>query len=135
MRSRHTRQAVAILIAAVVTVSVVGCAPAPIQLTERDDGTSQTLNKSQEIRITLESNPSTGYSWQVFQAPDPVLEQIGGAVYQAPTGTAPAVGAPGTETFTFKAVQSGTATLGLGYSRPWESVAPTRTFTVTVTVR
>src|SRR5450830_992518 len=44
------------------------------------------------------------------------------------------VGGGGTDTFTFKAVGKGTTTISLAYARPWESVPPAQTRTITVTV-
>ena len=46
-----------------------------------------------------------------------------------------AVGAPGTERFTFKAVAAGTTTIGLKYARPSDPESPDNTndtYTVTV---
>jgi inhibitor of cysteine peptidase len=135
MPSLRSHLLVACAVAAVALPAVAACQPTALQLTERDNGTSHTVAKNQELTVTLESNPSTGYSWQVTEAGSPVLEQVGEAVYQAPTGTGTVMGAAGTETLRFKAVQSGTAALGLGYTRPWESNPPEKTFTVTVSAR
>ena len=52
-----------------------------------------------------------------------------------PGSTAPVVGAPGTEVFTFRAVQAGRFDLLLEYRRSFEpNEPPARTFRVTVAI-
>jgi predicted secreted protein len=45
------------------------------------------------------------------------------------------VGGGGTFTFTFKAAAPGQVVLKFDYARPWESVQPLQTYSVTVTVK
>ena len=102
------------------------------------DGTTQQLKVGEEMAITLESNPSTGYGWFARSSNPDVIAQSGDSQYQEPqssTGT-PALGAAGTETLSFLAISSGTATLTLDYKRGWETnVAPEKTITITVEVK
>ena len=100
-------------------------------LTYDDNNSSVTLNKGAFLLLRLDSNPSTGFGWEINASAAPVLEQVGDSQYEAPeTG---AIGASGTELFRFKAADTGTATLKLLYRQPWaEGYA--RMFTVTVTV-
>jgi inhibitor of cysteine peptidase len=90
------------------------------------------------MAITLESNPSTGYSWFATSSNLDVIAQMGEAQYQEPqsSSTTPIVGAAGTETLSFEAVKAGTATLTLDYKKGWETdVAPEKTITITVEVK
>jgi inhibitor of cysteine peptidase len=83
--------------------------------------------------IELESNPSTGFIWTVSQAPDAAVVTLEGQAYEKPDSSA--LGAPGTERFTFEAVATGTTTIALEYSRPSAPDSPdntTNTYTVTV---
>jgi inhibitor of cysteine peptidase len=95
----------------------------PVDVTVDDDFT-----------ISLETNPGTGYSWELTgPLDDQVIVELG-SDHQPGEGTG--VGVPGQQLFRFQAVGKGTATIGLQYVRPWETgVAPAKTseFTVNVT--
>ncbi len=99
-----------------------GCGTNGNSLTEADNGKQITLRAGDTLTVTLESNPTTGYSWQVMYLDQTVLVQDGQPEYKQASGSEGLVGAGGTETFHFKAVGPGEASLGLGYMRPWESV-------------
>jgi inhibitor of cysteine peptidase len=109
-----------------------------ITLDATADGTTQQLKKGEVMAIGLESNPSTGYSWFATISNPTVLVQMGEPQYQEPAGssTTPIVGAAGTETFYFQAVETGTTALTLEYKRSFESnVAPEKTIRLTVEVK
>ncbi len=110
--------------------------PAEVQLTDADNGTSVTLANGGTLIIALASNPSTGFTWSVAD-PSPSQLVLQGEPKYVPPGstTTPAVGAAGTQVFTFKATSTGVAELTLNYARSFEPTAtPDKTFTVTVTV-
>ena len=74
----------------------------------------------------LESNPSRGYSWELAGPLDEAIVTSLGSDHEAADGDA--VGAPGTQDLSFKAVGAGTTTIALQYVRPWETdVAPAET--------
>lgn len=116
-------------VAALALVATTGCASAQV-LGEDDSGKNVTLSVGEQLTIELPSNITTGYSWSV--ADDGGLQQVGEALYEAPDTDA--VGAGGTETFTFEATEPGAGELVLWYARPWESVQPAETWSVTVEV-
>ncbi|MEZ4502537.1 MAG: protease inhibitor I42 family protein [Dehalococcoidia bacterium] len=108
-------------------------APAVVRVGADDSGSSVSLEVGQRLRVTLESNPTTGYSWQLTGAPDPaVLEQVLGPIYIG--GASDLVGAAGTETFDFLAVGAGTTSISLEYARPFEANSMTDAWTIDVTV-
>ena len=111
-----------------------GCGTNGISLTDADNGKQIALQPRDILTVTLESNPTTGYSWQVMELNQGILVQDGDPEYKQSPGSEGMVGAGGTETFRFKAVGSGETSLGLGYMRPWESVPPIETFTLQVSV-
>ena len=81
--------------------------------------------------IALEANPTTGYSWEA--EPNDNVEFVSSKQVK---GGSNAIGAPGTQQLTFKAVKTGSSTLTLNYLRPFESGVPpvqTEDFDVTVT--
>lgn len=76
----------------------------------------------QEFTITLKSNPTTGYSWQIDTAPDENVARLIGSVFVGPQTRL--VGAGGSEIWTFKAVGRGRTKVRLKYIRPWEKDVP-----------
>jgi inhibitor of cysteine peptidase len=112
-----------------------GGAPNKVQLGEADNGHTVTVAKGGTVIVALPSNPSTGFSWAVIPPQPAQLELHGEPKYVPTVSTTPVVGAGGTEILTFEAKSTGTATLRLGYARPFEpGVPPEKTFEVTVTV-
>ena len=82
------------------------------------------LHTGQTLTVTLPSNPTTGFRWQLFDAAPSVLKALGPEVYRVPE-EAGIVGSAGVSTWRFQAVQPGQGRLLLQYQRPWEQgVAP-----------
>ncbi|HUS71228.1 MAG TPA: C1 family peptidase [Anaerolineae bacterium] len=113
--------------------------PTEIRLSAEDHGRAVQLREGEELVISLEANPSTGYAWQVDRGPlaaqsQSILVQTGAAFETAaaqgstdvePSTTAPPVlGAPEIQTLRFQAAQAGQTRLRLVYRRPWEADAP-----------
>ena len=112
-----------------------GCGTHGTNLTSADNNRQITAKAGDTLTLTLDSNPTTGYSWQVMEIDNAILIQDGDPEYKQSSGSDGLVGAGGTETFHFRAVGSGNASLELGYMRPWESVPPIQTFTIQVVVQ
>jgi inhibitor of cysteine peptidase len=113
-------------------VTVKAVTEPALTLTEQANGGKQNLKVGQRVLVLLPGNPTTGYTWQVDSKVDAkVLQQIGEPGFHQDSGL---IGAGGTESFLFEATAPGTTALSLSYSRPWESKAPEKTFTVQVTV-
>lgn len=113
-----------------------GCSVAEVKLTAVNEGSQQQLTRGQTLVVTLESNPTTGYTWAVAEVDKKVLAQVGDSVYDSSNTNPNIVGAGGTETFRFRAENTGTTTLALFYRRSWETgVPPIKTFNVKVTVQ
>ena len=96
-------------------------------------GGDLSVTKGETFVIARESNPSTGFVWTVSQAPDAAVVTLEDQTYEKPDSSA--MGAPGTERFTFRAVGTGTTTIALSYSRPSAPDSPDNTndtYTVTV---
>jgi inhibitor of cysteine peptidase len=104
-----------------------------MMLTNVDNGKPVALKVGESLAITLDSNPSTGYSWQVSRLKRAILHQQGEPQYTPPAQPMP--GAGGQHIFQFVAVGVGRTTLTLVYKRSFEpDVAPAHRFTVQVTV-
>jgi inhibitor of cysteine peptidase len=90
-----------------------------------DAGRTITLDKNNVLVVSLEANPSTGYSW--IAGKNELLRQVGTEEFQA----AKLLGAPTTQVIRFQAVAKGQTTLELAYRRPWENVTE-KTFSIQV---
>jgi inhibitor of cysteine peptidase len=106
-----------------------------VDVNETDNGGQVELELGKLLVVTLESNPSTGYRWELIENNDSILKQFGQVEFKSSdTGDPPMVGAGGWEIFRFKAVSAGQMTLELVYHRSWEDAEPLKTFSVQVTV-
>jgi predicted secreted protein/N-acetylneuraminic acid mutarotase len=106
-----------------------------VDVTEADNGGQIELEQDKLLVVTLESNPSTGYQWELVENNDFVLKQFGQKEYKPPETSNPRmVGAGGWEIFRFKAVSTGQTTLEFVYHRAWEDTEPLKTFSIQVVV-
>jgi predicted secreted protein len=95
------------------------------------DSISTTVG--QEFTISLDSNPTTGYEWNLV-SPLPSWLELVGHEY---TPTHPnLIGGAGIEEWTFKATNTGSTTLVFYYRRAWETgVQPLDIYVVQITVQ
>lgn len=107
-----------------------------IDLSAKDHGGQVEARVGQILILTLESNPTTGFRWEVVETKDSALRQSDEAEFRvASESDPPPVGAGGVEVFRFEAVQIGETLLELVYHRPWEKgVEPLETFSLQVVV-
>jgi predicted secreted protein len=90
------------------------------------------------VKVTLCSNPTTGFSWQEPEFSDTavvaLVEKSFGEAIAAEK--APALGAAGTDSITLKATARGTSKMLLKYSQPWAGGTKAEwTYTLAVTVK
>ncbi len=83
--------------------------------------------------VSLESNPTTGYSWTYTQSGTGEVA-LANETYIT-TSSPKIVGAPGIQEFTFVPAQAGQVVLTFSYARPWEDAEPVKTHTVTLCVQ
>lgn len=103
-----------------------------IPLTKDQNGQNITVHVNETFQVSLEGNPTTGFSWETSKLDETLLAQQGEPVYTQQTSNK-LVGSGGTYLFTFKAVQTGDATLNLVYHRSWEKdTPPADTFQATI---
>jgi len=104
-----------------------------LQLTEQSDDGVVVLPVTGKVIVTLESNGSTGYQWQLASLDQAILENTEQTYIPPETEL---IGAAGTERWVFVARHAGETALRMEYRRPWEppETEPARTFSVTVTV-
>ncbi|MGD0780317.1 MAG: protease inhibitor I42 family protein [Dehalococcoidales bacterium] len=104
------------------------------------DGKEIRITLGSSLQVQLESNPSTGFGWELTSISDSnVLEKLSNIFetpsYKLPAGQTPPAGAGGMEFWTFKALMKGTSTISMEYSQPWDGgTKKAQTFSLTVTV-
>jgi inhibitor of cysteine peptidase len=100
-------------------------------------GKTIEISAGNSLTVTLDSNPSTGFSWVLKGiGNESVLEQAGHEFKAAPASDPPLLGAGGKEIWTFKALNKGSSTISMEYVRSWEqNVEPQDTFALTVVVK
>lgn len=98
-----------------------------------DPSRTITAARGERFSIVLDSNATTGYSWQpAAQAANHVVT-LTDRDYETPRTNL--AGAGGKERLTFRAESAGTEKLTLHYVRPWEkNAAPARTVTFAIVV-
>ncbi len=85
----------------------------------------------QEFIIALESNPTTGYSWQA-EFDDSVLKLVESKYERTPAEEG-MVGVGGTQSFEFQALKEGKAEVTMIYKRSWEeSPIESKVFTINI---
>ena len=107
-----------------------------INLSMDYNGRQIELTNRQTFNVTLETNPSTGYSWEVVDLNNSIIQEIGEAVSEPNNTEKNMVGAPVMHTFQFEVINTGQTTLKIVYHRIWEKdVAPANTFSVELFIR
>ena len=113
-------------------VSLTACGTGnEVNLDANDNGSQVELKTDQTLVISLEGNPTTGYTWEVDEVDEGVLRQVGEAEFEPESD---AVGAGGVQILHFEPVSSGQTSLDLVYHRSWEDEQPQETFSIQVTV-
>jgi len=112
-----------------VTVLLTACS-----LT-KDKGPQVNIEASagQEFKVIVESNPSTGYHWEMVGDLDPNIVEFVSRDYRANEPVQP--GSGGSDIFIFKAVNAGETTITLGSFPPGNNATKpgqTKTFTIVV---
>ena len=131
-----SRLAVLIVTILVITPLLGASSPfgrEPIELSEKDVGSSVELRPGDMLEVVLDGNPTTGYVWEMASGDTAVVKPVGEPEFKAETD---AIGSGGKVTLQFEAVALGKTVLQLIYHRTFEKdVSPIKTFEVTVVVK
>ena len=96
-----------------------GTSPTPVPPTPPVQGAIEIqLRVGDTHTIILESNPTTGYQWQIGPEFDERLVEL---VEQSYEPRSDALGSGGQESFTFRALARGYLEFGINYARSWET--------------
>lgn len=117
----------------VLTLALTACSSNAVKIGADANGQTIELAAGQKLVLSLESNPTTGFDWEVSEIDEAVIKQSGESEFKSESDL---LGAGGVRTFTFEAVAAGTSTLKLVYHRSWEKdIPPEQEFTVTINVK
>jgi len=100
----------------------VGCGATAPPLSSLDASRVSVQNidatVGQPFSVTLDSNPTTGYRWELAQPLDESILQLVQNTYLRSGPAMP--GAGGSEVWTFEPLCQGATMIALRYRRPWE---------------
>lgn len=103
-----------------------------VEINAGDSGGQVMLEMGQTLVLSLESNPTTGYGWEIAEIDEAILKQIH---HEYEPDRPILEGSGGRDIWHFRAEAKGRMTLTLNYLRPWEEAEPIQTFSVEVVVR
>ena len=130
----ETRQSFLALLTGVVLLAAAGCGPGgEVKIGDTDDGSQVALEVGQTLVLSLDSNPTTGYQWEIAELDEAILRETG---HEYKADQPVVTGSGGKDVWRFQARTSGSTTLSLEYRRPWEEgVEPIHIFSAEVVVR
>ncbi|MDF2641804.1 MAG: peptidase inhibitor [Pseudomonas sp.] len=124
------------LLAPIGLALLTACAQTPshtVSVEEQSDCPAH-LTTGQLLILTLPSNPTTGFRWQVQNPASNVLHSLGPEVYSS-AEQMDMVGSAGKSVWRYKAAEAGTGRLLMVYQQPWApEVTPQATFDCSITV-
>jgi len=130
-----------ILVLLVVSIFVLSACGAKNEAAEEQSAEIQISDPSRqleaaagnEFKLVIDSNPTTGYQWELMGELDKSVVEFVSKDYKADASQA--VGSGGKDVWVFKAVASGEAEITLGYYPPDPSAEAQQTVTFKVTVK
>lgn len=116
-----------------VAQSQSACAGKLVTISDADRGKTIEPSTGDTLVISIDANPSTGYSWRIGKNDAAILKFVEQFIFPPKTSMP---GAPSRQMLKFKAIAAGSDAVELEYVRPWEKgVAPAKTFPFTVEVK
>ena len=130
-----SRRILPLVTLAIVLIMAAACNPTKhTNLNAADKGSQVEVKVGDQIVISLDANPSTGYTWVAKDLDTTMFEQVGDPVFTSSNPNL--VGSGRTLILTYKTLKAGTVNLTLVYQRPWETgIDPIDTYEITVKVK
>jgi predicted secreted protein len=105
-----------------------------VKVGPKANGTTVLIHPTDELRISVPGNATTGYWWRIRSVNQRVLRHLG--TYYVPKRNVPIkAGAGGTFVLRFRAMTSGATTLKLVYNQAGRNAKVVKRFTLDVTVK
>ena len=106
-----------------------------VRLNDGDNGKTVKVAVDGTVTLTLESNPTTGFSWTGVDKVDKAILKLERNDYKQNASPAGMVGVGGRDTIVYRALKKGKAKIDLTYMQPWEPDSKFNTnYSVTVEV-
>jgi inhibitor of cysteine peptidase len=129
---RKLQRAFIMLVILLAILTLASCQSGDANYSASDNGTKISIKPGETFTIELEGNPTTGYSWEIFEVDPEIIMPVGDPEYNSDSDL---IGSGGKFIFTLKAQQAGETHLSMGYHRPWEEdVKPLETFNLDIIV-
>jgi len=87
----------------------------------------------EQFEISLESNPTTGYTWEKNEVYDKAMIELVKSEYRA--SRPQMAGSGGGQLYVFKALKAGDTQIKMTYKRSWETTDYDKTVIFTVTIK
>jgi inhibitor of cysteine peptidase len=137
MNGLKTIAAIALGLILVAGISCGGASESPkVNVDASYNGSEVALAVGDQLIITLDSNVTTGFSWNLSAISDTaVIQKISDEYITPESSDPPLMGQGGQEVWTFEALAAGSATISMKYIQPWAPDAePAETFGITVNI-
>ena len=133
----NIKRVILIILIALVNFIPAACSYIPPKIVAVDEsysGRVVTLMRYATLTVSLVSNPAAGYSWNDTAGitDKDVIQQTD---HKYVPSSAPLPDAPGTQVWTFDALEPGASIITMSYLRPVNSYSPDPAFTLTVVVK
>ncbi|MBA4383116.1 MAG: hypothetical protein C0410_00115 [Anaerolinea sp.] len=117
----------------VTALVLTACSGKTIKINADDNGSTIEMKKGETLYLSINGNPTTGYTWEVESVDQNILQSAGEPDYKSDSAM---VGSGGTYKFKFTALNPGTTALKLKYWRTFEPEnPPVETFEVNIVVQ
>ena len=104
-------------------------------LGDKDTGKTLEVHVGDSVKLVLETNPTTGFSWNKIEDVDKSILKLEKNDYKQNANPGRLVGVGGNTTIVYRAIKAGTAKIDLVYMQPWEPDSEFKTeYSVTVKV-
>ena len=104
-------------------------------LGDKDSGKTLEVHVGDAVKLVLETNPTTGFSWNKIENVDKSILKLEKNDYKQNANPGRLVGVGGNTTIVYRALKAGTAKIDLIYMQPWEPDSKFNTeYSVTVKV-
>jgi inhibitor of cysteine peptidase len=101
-----------------------GCASTSehiIQVDEKTQCNPLKAKQGQELLVSLPSDPTTGYRWNVQNSASSILSSVGPEVFSSNDENNEVIGSAGQSLWRFKVIHEGTAELVMKYQQSWDT--------------